>query len=343
MNPSSILETERQFQLNSCEDYEDVHSFVDPFLSQFEKVIKRYVLFHVLFVGSIFIEGAITILFFPFFTQSLLFAFMLALLFFTCFSFFTSRLYFQAQKTEKFHLLKDQYIHACRNVLHYQEGQIEHHMGLANACNKLAAALQGKEYTYYRWFKKFSFIVPTVEKWSCWWHWLDVHKMKELLLTQSVKEHIQMVKSEPTSMEMHAALANVYVMLSGLYLDPRKMEGTEDDRWIPHQEYSTILKEKFRETAKRAVEEFKILSEFAPHDPWVHAQLAYSYHDLQMPEEEISECEKILILRPDDKETLFKLGVLYFQQGQNAKGLKVYEELRNYDRKKSETLIQHYD
>ena len=94
--------------------------------------------------------------------------------------------------------------------------------------------------------------------------------------------------------------------------------------------------------AERAIEEFKILNDYAPEDPWIHAQLAYSYHDLQMPQEEIREYETVLRLKPDDMDTLFRLGVLYFQQGMNAKGLQAYEELKRFHYKKAEALIGYY-
>jgi len=71
-------------------------------------------------------------------------------------------------------------------------------------------------------------------------------------------------------------------------------------------------------------------------------QLAYSYRDLGMPTQEIDEYETILKLCPHDKETLFKLGVLYFSQGLNSKGLRVYEELRHSHFKKARLLIGHY-
>ena len=61
-----------------------------------------------------------------------------------------------------------------------------------------------------------------------------------------------------------------------------------------------------------------------------------------MPEEEIREYETILQLCPDDKETLFKLGKLYFEQGQNAKGLQVYENLKHSHYTKAESLIHFY-
>ena len=99
---------------------------------------------------------------------------------------------------------------------------------------------------------------------------------------------------------------------------------------------------KFRATAERAIEEFKILNHYAPDDPWVHLQLAYSYHDLGMPDKETREYETVLKLCPDDRDILYKLGTLYFQQGQNAKGLQVYEELKDCNYKKAQQVISRY-
>jgi tetratricopeptide (TPR) repeat protein len=74
----------------------------------------------------------------------------------------------------------------------------------------------------------------------------------------------------------------------------------------------------------------------------VHAQLAYSYHDLKMPQEEIKEYETLLTLIPGDHEIIFKLGMLYFQQGLNAQGLRMYDQLKRTHFKKAEDLIKFY-
>ncbi|MCH9703907.1 MAG: hypothetical protein K0U13_03870, partial [Chlamydiae bacterium] len=182
-------------------------------------------------------------------------------------------------------------------------------------------------------------LAPTLEKFSCFSHWRDFHQLRELLYSTSIEEHIKVVKCEPTNLEVHAALANAYVLLSTLYSDPR---AADVERWVPPERYSKEMQSRFKEIAHLAIEEFKILSSYAPDDPWVHMQLAYSYHDLQMPQEEIAEYEKVLQLRPGDKETLFKLGTLYFQMGHNAKGLQVYEALRQTNYSKAETLINFY-
>jgi tetratricopeptide (TPR) repeat protein len=102
------------------------------------------------------------------------------------------------------------------------------------------------------------------------------------------------------------------------------------------------LARKFCSAAKRAIEEFKIINNYAPNAPWVHEQMAYSYRDLKMPIEEIQAYEMILLLNPTEVEILFKLGVLYFQLGRNADGLRIYEQLRKLHASKGENLITHY-
>ena len=77
------------------------------------------------------------------------------------------------------------------------------------------------------------------------------------------------------------------------------------------------------------------MSQYASDDPWVHEQMAMGYRDLGIPEEEIKEVELLASLRPQDKAILFRLGTLYFSQGLNAKGLKVYEELHKTNFKKA--------
>lgn len=315
---------------------------LDPVFSEFDSVMNRYALFHLFFITLCIAEIVLLVVFFTVLVQSYILALSLGAVFFTFFAYFTLRIYFQTKKPEQISEIKEAFVESCKELLDYNEGDPEKCFLLANACCKLANKLHAREYSYYRMPRWLGFLAPFLERLSCWLHWQDVHLLKELLLQASVNEHIQMVKCRPTSLQTHAALANAYVMLSGLYVDPRKIEGYDDELWLPADKYNEVFEAKFRATAERAIEEFKILSEYAPDDPWVHSQLAYSYHDLQMPLEEIKEYETIYKLAPDDKDNLLKLGILYFQQGLNAKGLRVYEDLRKGHHKKAEALIRYY-
>lgn len=336
------LEGEDYFQFDTIFFNDQINRVVDDILPQFNWMIKKYVIFHLLFLFVGVLEFTFLFFFSTFLVQSSLLAFSLALIFLTFFSYFVLRLYVQTKKPEQFNEIKEQFLNSCKDLLDFREEIPEHHLALATACTKFAISLEGKEYSYYRFPQWLEFLRPTTEKFSRWWHWHDIHQMRDMMLVASVDEHIKIVKFEPTDLEVHAALANAYVMLSGLYVKPHHVEGTDDDRWVYSEKFLQMLERKFRITAERAIEEFKILNDYAPDDPWVHAQLAYSYHDLGMPREEIREYETILRLCPDDKDTLFKLGVLYFQQGENSKGLQTYEELKSSNYKKAEQLINHY-
>lgn len=339
---ASRVEGEAYFHIDNDIYNEELNKTVVSILPRFDRMIKVWNIFNFAFIIIGIAELTALILFFSFLVESSLVAFSLATVFLTGFSYFMLRVYFQAKKPEQLEEFKERYTRGCKNIIKYREGIPEHHVALANAYSKLAKSLRGREYQYFTapsWFRAFA---STLEKFSCWCFWEEVHAMQELLLQSSIDEHIKLVQCEPTSLDIHAALASAYVTLSGIYLDPRKGENYDSDRWIPPKKFSAVSEKKFRATAEKAIEELKILNEYAPNDPWVHMQLAYSYHDLQMPEEETAQYEMTLKLRPDDKETLYKLGRLYFLQGRNADGLRVYEKLKHSNYKKAEQLISFY-
>ena len=340
---SSKLEQEDCFQINSVFFNEQINRAIDKSIFQFDRTIKKYVYFSLLFLFSIVVEVCSLIFFLPFLVKSSLLAFSLALIFLTSFSYLIIRLYLKTKKPEQLLEVKKDFINSLKKIFNFREIP-EHHLAIANACLKYASALQGREQNYYHslFSKWFQMMIPITEKISSFWHWHDVFEMRELLLLQTVEEHIQLVKYAPTDLEVHAALANAYVTLSTLYVKFDHEEKGEDFPWGLSEDQIQLLENKFRVTAERAIEEFKILSDFAPNDSWVQTQLAYSYHDLGMPEEEIRAYETILTVCPNDKDTLYKLGILYFQQGHNAKGLQIYEKLKKSNYKKAELLISHY-
>lgn len=318
-----------------------LQQIISPVSQQFNSILRSYAIFNIAFLSIGFIEFVLLLLFFTFLTQSAVLAFSLAFVFLTFFSYFILRLYFQAQKPEQLQELKERYLLSCKRILNYQE-KPDSYISLANACSKLSDELSGQEYRIYHLPDALSALKPYLERFSCWCHWYDVYHMREVLLRGAVEENIKLVKCEPTSLEAHASLANAYIMLSVLHTNPRQQENSEVGRWLPGEEFAEILEKQFRFTAERAIEEFKIINDFAPEDPWVHAQLAYSYHDLQMPLEEIKEYEILLRLDPEEMDIQFRLGVLYFQQGMNAKGLRIYEQLKEVDLRKAEELIKFY-
>ena len=182
-----------------------------------------------------------------------------------------------------------------------------------------------------------------VNKFRMWTRWKDLLKIKEMLLLSSIEEHIRLIKEKPADLEAHASLASNYVALATLYQDPKKLTLNEDLCWTPPEYESDEMRKKFEMALERALEEYHIIDEYAPQDPWVHAQRAALYKELEQPEEEQIEYEKILEMDPHNDEILLRLGGLYFRKGETAKGLKIYDQLQGTDEEKALELINQYD
>lgn len=317
--------------------------FEDIFFYFFDKNIYSSMRFNISFILLIGLEIGFIVFSIPLFIHSAFLSFVIAGLVLTVFGYFLWRQYHDSQKLMHFKGLLDNVLNEVKKNSSNNESSIEHHVEIAKVCCRLADRLYQREYGYYRLPINYAWVITGLERLSCLLHWREVYMMRELLLKQAIDEYLEFVRQEPTNLEAHALLSNAYVMLSGLYIDPEKIfPSGELDRWIPKERKSVEMEKKFKITLQSAIEEFKILNEYAPSDPWVYTQLAYSYRDLRMPKEEQLAYESILTLRPQDHEIRFKLGSLYFQQGENAKGLKIYEELKKVHYGKAHELITEY-
>ena len=324
--PSNLAKIRMSTQLDTPETFDDAFfqhnlpQYYRVILLGFRKATRSFVTFNLLFLTLFASEIFLFFFFLPFLTKSVIFAFALGGVFLTCFSYFILLFYYQAKKPEQLVELRDRFLQSCRQILTVPEGEPEHHLSIADALSKLAAYLQDFEVNFYKVPKVFS---KPISRFSSYSYGEDVFKMKLLLLQAAVDEHLKQIRITPTDLEVHASLAGTYVALSKVY------KGAAEE-------------EKSQKASRLAIEEFTILSHYAPNDPWVHEQLAIGYHDLEMAEEEIREVEMLLKLRSQDKEILYRLGNLYFRQGMNAKGLQIYEELKRANFKKAEDLIGSY-
>jgi tetratricopeptide (TPR) repeat protein len=336
------IEGEGYFHFDKLYFEDQLNKVIHSITPDLYRLIRVYALFNIFFLTLGCIELALLVFFFAFLTKSSILAFGLGAIFLTFFSYFILRMYFQSQRPEQLKTILHHFLDRIKEIISYQEGVPEHHIALAGSCCRFSESLENKDTVLYTPPKWLHFLAPTLERFSCWWHWQDIHKMREILLSASIEEYIKLVQCEPTNLEVHVLLANAYHLLSRIYMDPRKEVDPSNDPWIPVEKYSPAFESKFQAITQKAIEELKIISEYTPEDPWVHRQLAANYRELKMPEDEIREYETILKFYPQDQDTLFTLGQLYFQQGRNAKGLKIYEELKRSHYKKAEYLIKLY-
>lgn len=316
------------FDLDSPFFSEQIDRQIEKYLPQFNRVMRQHHLFHLL---SLLIGGGILLSFCLFLTQLVEYALLavsLSVLFLFLFSYTIFRLYMRDRTYYRLQGIVNEYSHACIEMMQFIPGYSKHHLGLGSALARFSNQLHGHERHYFRPPDWLDFLRFSGQRLSRFVYSEYLFYFRQQLLLEHVEQHIEVVKLEPIELDVHVALANAYILLSSLYHE--------------YQEIGEEMKERFVETVGKAMEEFKILNEFAPEDPWVHIQLAYSYRDLGLPKNEIEEYETILKLWPEEKEVLYRLGVLYFEQGDNAKGLHIYEQLKETNFRKAEQLIRHY-
>ena len=132
------------------DDNDQIHYLISPTISEFMRATKSYVHFHLFFMFLFTLEASLLVTFFSIFVISSLLALMLSGIFLTLFVYFMLKIYFLGKKSEHLYIIRDQYVKKCKEFLSYKEGFPESHITLANACNKLATALQGVEHQYYK-------------------------------------------------------------------------------------------------------------------------------------------------------------------------------------------------
>ncbi len=298
----------------------DYSHFEDDAILNFKKATRFYFWFHFNFALLMAVELVVFILFFPFLQESYWIAFALAVLFLTGFTYYVLSLYYRTVKSSDFQKIREQFLE--RSLESIGEDPLLHSRVAGNAI-RISEHLKGVEYSLLKPPRWFSFLDAPMEALSVRAFAFDAFTMRTEFLHLAIYQYIEQIVTDPLDLEGHQEIANAYVMLYSLLREEGHIEEA-------------------RRYCRRAIEEFKILCQYAPHDPWVHTQLAYGYHDLQMPKEEIREYEILLKLCPYDRQVLYDLGVLYFEQGMNAQGLKIYDDLKRVNLQKAEALIQHY-
>lgn len=331
--------------LKKCDAFNHEHfertlsSAYKHLLDSFHKIAFVHLCLHLAFLSLLSAEVIAFVYFFYIFDQTTL-ALTIATLFLTVFSYMALFFYVQTKKPEQFISLKEKFIDTCKKAISIPEGNAEHHLSIAQAAIRLAQYLKEFDRTFYSLpLSKESNFGRDL---NTFFHFGDVFLLKQLLLTVAIEEHHHQIRITATDMEIHASLANSYSLLSKHFLEAKKRLDTS---WLMQWRFKKIyrtLEDKFRISAQRAVEQFKILQHYTPDDPWIHQMLAKTYQDLDMPQKEVREYEIIASFTQLDDHLLLRLGTLYFQMGENAKGLKVYENLQEKQSRKAEELISNY-
>ncbi len=309
----------------------NVHSHCVQGIKQLKKIIHSYIFFHLFFLGLLIAEITSFFVFLTFLFQTSFIAFFLASILLTGFAYLILLFYFQTKKPGQLIEIRNWFMGLCKKGLPSQINQIDYHLSLANAAYIFSTLLSDHDSNRSAQSSSSLSLNKLLRKITQLYCQKDMHKMQEILAFVSINEHIHLIKNSPTNLEAHASLANAYVALSHLYRPSA----------IHHRLKNSSLK--FEAATRKALQEFKIIDHFSPNDPWVYAQLASCYHDLELYDDEAKTYMHILKLCPDDKQIMFRLGILCFQQGKSGQGLELYEKLKALNFSRADELIDFYD
>lgn len=337
MSASSFYENTLPITASSEEDINA--SFYQEFTEKFKKITKDHALFHLSFLLLGIFEVLSFLIFFSFLSNSSWLAVVLALLLLSGFAYVVLRFYLECKKPEQLMRLRDHFIDVCKASLPFSEKSKEFHLRVAKSLFQLVATLEDEEYLYYQLPSSFKALNIILKRFSCYLHWKDLFSMKELLTILAIEEQVELIQAFPCDVEAHASLAESYMALCRLFRQPCKSY----EKWMYKEASKLGLWQKFSDTALLALEELCIVETLSGQMPWIFAQRASLYHDLERPQEEIQEYERILAMHPGDDEIIFRLGMLYFSEGFSAKGLSCYEKLKNNSDERAQAMMRLYD
>lgn len=297
-------------------------------LIELKKILSSHLLFHALMIFAIVIQLVMLFSLYLYFPSSTYIALSISVLIFSFFSYVIFSYYISAKKPDQLEILKETYIEEC---LEFIDPYITPEQALNSCLFTFVKALE-TDVDLWKPFQK----IPVVSNWIDTIIWEDHHMLQELLMLGIIEHQTELIKKQPLNLQFHNALAKTYIAMSKIYQNPKL---------LPF--FKTHLKEKyllqFEEITKLSIEELKIIDRLSPEDPWVHAQLAFCYQNLEMKEQEIAEFEKLSKLRPGDENVLYRLGKLYFEMNKHADALKIYERLYHLHPQKAQDLINIYD
>lgn len=308
-------------------------------LNHVKKVLFSYVLFHALFI--LFFTLQITALAILYFLGKAPAVFSIAIfsLVLSVFTYLVLIFYFQAKKQDQFKLLKEWFLSVCKQSIGEGLSVTDYHLCLAQALYTFATMFHTKDLPSYLTSLPISSFQKLMKKCSYLWHSKDFQSIRKLLILDCIYEHLSLLKYEPTNLEVHASLANSYLTLASVY---QMMYRQEQSNQTNAPQLSEKALKNFQNAIYKAIEEYSIIYSSAPHDPWVLAQLASCYHELEMYNQEIAHFEKILEITEPNLDIMLRLAYLYFQEGHTAQGFKLYKLIKDMDEKKADDLFDYY-
>ncbi|CAM0117932.1 tetratricopeptide repeat protein [Rhabdochlamydiaceae symbiont of Dictyostelium giganteum] len=326
--------------MQSNSSYLLTSALVEQTLYNLYHLIRRYMLFHTVFIALITLQLLSLLFLIPLMAKNIAAAAMIAMTFLTTFTYLVLRFYFQSRKIDELILIKETFIKSAQGLSLNLSPDSPWSLDKLGPIYHLIHSLHYKLSPSSLIPVWVQMVIPGMKPLAHWCLWEDSQWMKETLHQYAILTMLEWVKLYPLDLELHKTLATAYMACYAIYQLP--LTDTQLLPLIARQYALPEMKSRFEKIALLAREELKVLLHHESQDEWALHQMAKIYHDLGWKEEEKKVYETLLSLEKKEAHTLYSLGLLCFELGDMAQGLYLYHELQKMHDPKADELIMHY-
>ncbi len=311
-------------------------------LANFKILMHQSAFMHLSFLLFILVQMMVTASLFTMNSFSMYTSASIALLFLSIASYSLIAFYQKNRKLDAIDKICKEFRHHCSLHLSKNiEANDKLHLAIAECTRDLAEALHTQE-LFYLTIHPFKFSKKHIISHFLYFHYNDIVYFQEKLLEVSLDQHAYILEDCACNLDFHSSLSKTYATLATCY---KKPDGKHLEKAFTYSTFSK--KNEFSAALEKyytlAIEELKIISEICDDEYWVHSDLASLYSFFGDCEKEMEQYEILMSKISDDKEILYKLGILYFKHHKSSKGLKIYTQLRKLDALYAKNLLAHYN
>jgi hypothetical protein len=310
-------------------------------LAKFKVLMHQSAFMHFSFLLFVIVQMIVTCSLFSMNLFSMYTSTSIALLFLSVASYSLIAFYQKNRKLDAIDSICKEFRHHCFvNLSKNIEENEKLHLAIAECARDLAEALHTQE-LFYLTIHPFKFSKKHIISHFLYFHYNDIVYFQEKLLQLSLDQHANILEDCACSLQFHSSLSKTYSTLATCYKQPhgKHLEKAFNySTFFKRTEFSSALEKYYH----LAIEELKIISEICDEECWVHSDLASLYSFFGDFEKEMEQYEILSGKISDDKEIMYKLGMLYFRHQKTSNGLKIYNKLRKLDALYAKNLLSHY-
>ncbi|MCH9617750.1 MAG: hypothetical protein SP4CHLAM5_06830 [Chlamydiia bacterium] len=311
-------------------------------IKKFKAILHQSAFLHLSFSLFILVQSIVSLSLFLSDFNSMYTPASFAILFLAITSYMLIAFYQKNRKLDAIDTISKEFRHCCSIALSKNiENTEKLHLAIAECMRDLSEALHTQE-LFYLTIHPFKFSKSHIISHFLYFHYGDILYLQEKLLDISLNQHSFILADCACNLEFHSSLSKTYATLAGCHKLP-KGKHLEKAFHYSNMTKKNELSSYFDKYYILAIEELKIVCELSGNESWSILDLASLYARFGDYEKEMEQYEQLVNCIDDDKEILYRLGVLYFMHHKTSCGLKMYNQLRKLDALYAKNLLSHYN